>query len=267
MVYFDYTTTYYTAVRAISYILPLATIRFGVMLKKQTLKRRDSLSSIGVLLLPSVLWQSNIISIEGLVRWTKIPSRRRYNYYNIRNSFHPRLLDTDLSYSSPCRRKYHPPLHYPHNIVGDTNISRRHSRSVVRKAKKNDEDDGDDDTPVSLLSSQSSNNGDRMNPSDIEKEEQSSKQLFQRLLIFDTIGKAWNVALYSFIILGIVLNIFGYAYVPQPGQILPDIGTREERQFQFAIRNSMKQQQQKQQQEIQQQQQQQQQQLLQQLQE
>lgn len=115
-------------------------------------------------------------------------------------------------------------------------------------AKRKDEDDDSNTSQLNKrentdFDTTNDDNEPRISMFDIRKEEQSSKQLFQRLLIWDNIGKAWNVVLYSFVALGILLNLFGYGYVPKPenGILSFEIGTLQERQFQLEMQRNMRQ--------------------------
>lgn len=72
-----------------------------------------------------------------------------------------------------------------------------------------------------------------------EKERQASRRLTNKLLLPERIGKAANATLYAFVILGFLLNLFGYAYVRNPDGSLT-IGTMETRRFQEEINRTVK---------------------------
>jgi hypothetical protein len=71
-----------------------------------------------------------------------------------------------------------------------------------------------------------------------EKEQKATRELNNRLLLPDRIGKAVNVTLYAFVILGFILNLFGFAYVRKPdGSLIID--TIEARRFQDEINRTV----------------------------
>lgn len=72
-----------------------------------------------------------------------------------------------------------------------------------------------------------------------QKEREAAQKLSNRLLLPDRIGKAVNATLYAFVILGFLLNLFGFAYVRKPDGSL-SIGTMETRKFQEEINRTMK---------------------------
>lgn len=67
-----------------------------------------------------------------------------------------------------------------------------------------------------------------------EKERRAARDLNNRLLLPDRIGKAVNTTLYAFVILGIILNIFGFAFVRKSDGSLT-IDTIAARRFQNEI--------------------------------
>lgn len=68
-----------------------------------------------------------------------------------------------------------------------------------------------------------------------EREQKAARDLDNRLLLPNRIGKAVNVLLYTFVILGYVLNLFGLAYVKSPDGWSVTIDTIEARRFQDEI--------------------------------
>ena len=72
-----------------------------------------------------------------------------------------------------------------------------------------------------------------------EKEREAAQKLSNRLLLPDRIGKAVNTTLYAFVLLGFLLNLFGFAYIRKPDGSLT-IGTMEARKFQEEINRTMK---------------------------
>jgi hypothetical protein len=73
-----------------------------------------------------------------------------------------------------------------------------------------------------------------------EREQQAARDLENRLLLPNRIGKAVNVLLYTFVILGFVLNLFGLAYVKSPDGWSVTIDTIEARRFQDEINRTTK---------------------------
>jgi hypothetical protein len=71
-----------------------------------------------------------------------------------------------------------------------------------------------------------------------EKEQKATRDLNNRLLLPDRIGKAVNVTLYAFVILGFILNLFGFAYVRKPDGSLT-IDTMDARRFQDEINRTV----------------------------
>jgi hypothetical protein len=68
-----------------------------------------------------------------------------------------------------------------------------------------------------------------------EREQKAARDLDNRLLLPNRIGKAVNVLLYTFVILGYILNLFGLAYVKSPDGWSVTIDTIEARRFQDEI--------------------------------
>jgi hypothetical protein len=73
-----------------------------------------------------------------------------------------------------------------------------------------------------------------------EREQKAARDLENRLLLPNRIGKAVNVLLYTFVILGFVLNLFGLAYVKSPDGWSVTIDTIEARRFQDEINRTTK---------------------------
>lgn len=71
-----------------------------------------------------------------------------------------------------------------------------------------------------------------------ERERQAAKNLQNRLLLPNQIGKAINIALYTFVIVGFLLELNGYAYVRTENGI--SIGTLQDRQFQEEMNRVIK---------------------------
>ena len=69
-------------------------------------------------------------------------------------------------------------------------------------------------------------------------EEEASRKIFQSLLLPQRIGEALNAAAVSFVVCGVVLNVFGYGYVVQDNHMIT-IDTLENREFQIEVRKSM----------------------------
>lgn len=63
------------------------------------------------------------------------------------------------------------------------------------------------------------------------KEQEASQRRYNRLLLPGTIGKAITASAWTFIALGIILNMFGYGYVRKPGDFWVSIDTLEQRDF------------------------------------
>jgi hypothetical protein len=70
-------------------------------------------------------------------------------------------------------------------------------------------------------------------------EEESSRKVFQRLDLPGRIGEAVNSVAVLFVCCGLLLNVFGYAYVVKDNYMLT-IDTLENRQFQRELSKSMK---------------------------
>lgn len=71
------------------------------------------------------------------------------------------------------------------------------------------------------------------------REQESSKKVFDALLLPDRIGKAFYVATIAFIVVGFILNLNGYGYVFKNNSI--SIDTLESRDFQIELSRSAKQ--------------------------
>lgn len=116
------------------------------------------------------------------------------------------------------------------NDVLRKNVKYRHQSFVQFLTPKNDDQNKNNDENFEPI----------ISPFDIRKEEESSRKLFRRLSIFDTLRKAGNVVLYFFVGLGFLLNIFGYAFLPTGEFWRIKIGTIQERQFQMEINRNIK---------------------------
>jgi hypothetical protein len=66
------------------------------------------------------------------------------------------------------------------------------------------------------------------------REEQASRELLQRLLLPSRISQAWTRMIQLFVVIGILLNAFGYGYVRTEYGI--GIDTLEHQQFQMQLR-------------------------------
>ena len=71
-----------------------------------------------------------------------------------------------------------------------------------------------------------------------EKEEQASRKTMNNLLLPSRLNDAVTATLYGLVILGLVLNIFGYDYYLKDGQFVID--TLENRQFENEVRRAMR---------------------------
>ena len=67
-------------------------------------------------------------------------------------------------------------------------------------------------------------------------EEESSRRLFQRLLLPQRIGATITFVAQLFVLIGITLNVFGYGYVRNDTTHWIEIDTLEHRQFQLELR-------------------------------
>jgi len=104
--------------------------------------------------------------------------------------------------------------------------------------------DGDDEQEKPSIDADDSEDAD-----DAEKnqvlltEEEVSKRVFDRLMLPDRIGSFLNGAAWTFVAVGFLLQVFGYAYVRDDDGLIR-IGTLEEQQFKREVMNSMKEKQQ-----------------------
>jgi hypothetical protein len=71
-----------------------------------------------------------------------------------------------------------------------------------------------------------------------EKEEESSKKVFNNLTAGNGLGTVVTGAGWAFVVIGFILNMFGYDYVVRDGRVTID--TVEARQFQMEVNKSMK---------------------------
>jgi hypothetical protein len=71
-----------------------------------------------------------------------------------------------------------------------------------------------------------------------EKEEESSKKVFNNLTAGNGLGTIVTGAGWTFVVIGFILNMFGYDYVVRDGRVTID--TVEARQFQMEVNKSMK---------------------------
>lgn len=69
-----------------------------------------------------------------------------------------------------------------------------------------------------------------------QREEKSDRNVMNRLLLPDRIGRAVNVAAYVFILLGFLLNVLGYGYVMDKGSVRID--TMDAVKFQREVNRS-----------------------------
>lgn len=175
--------------------------------------------------------RSHSSSLRLSIRSRHFPIRKKWPLYNSCRSCYDRNDHTISNYGWKMKRN-------TNSIM----------TKVVCFAKMTNDDD-DNDANNNVKNDFQPNPKPTLSPFDIRKENETSKQLFQRLLIFDNINKAFTVLLYSFVILGIGLNVFGYGIIPFPGNgKLFEVGTLEQRKFQLETLRSMKQQEQIQQQ-------------------
>jgi hypothetical protein len=71
-----------------------------------------------------------------------------------------------------------------------------------------------------------------------EKEEESSKKVFDNLMAGRGVGTIVTGAGWTFVVIGFILQMFGYDYVVRDGRVTID--TVEARQFQMEVNKSMK---------------------------
>jgi len=71
-----------------------------------------------------------------------------------------------------------------------------------------------------------------------EKEGQTSKKVIKSLLFSYNLEQASGFALRAFVVVALLLNLFGYSFILKDGGMV--VGTLEERQFQLEINKSMK---------------------------
>ena len=95
-------------------------------------------------------------------------------------------------------------------------------RLPVVLSKKNDDNDDNKD----------------YNKSYDQKEEESSKKVIQNLTAGRGLGTIVTAAGWAFVLIGFVLNMFGYDYVVRDGRVTID--TVEARQFQMEVNRAMK---------------------------
>jgi hypothetical protein len=68
-------------------------------------------------------------------------------------------------------------------------------------------------------------------------EQEASKRVNDRLLLPFRLGRAFNAAGWTFVLCGILLNVFGYGYIRGENGMLA-VGTMEERNFQVEVNKS-----------------------------
>ena len=174
-------------------------------------------------------------------------------------AFHPHGGDSFPIY--PFRRIYAPPpTRDPYRLrpLVTVTSSTTHSGTIVlllTNRQTEDETDSPKDPPNDDTLHNSSSSGSNQTTSQTSSlvrtprndtsislaelarlEEESSRKLFQRLLLPQRIGATVTFVLQVFVLVGITLNIFGYAYVRNETTNWIEIDTLEHRQFQMELR-------------------------------
>jgi hypothetical protein len=122
---------------------------------------------------------------------------------------------------------------------------RRYEQRKDQTSKTESDTDGNDSTvhrstQTTVERGQDKAN-DKANDIPIERrQEESDNAVMNRLLLPSRIGNAFTSALWLFVGIGILLNMFGYAFIMEPDFSNMRIGTMDERRFREEIVRDMK---------------------------
>jgi hypothetical protein len=108
-------------------------------------------------------------------------------------------------------------------------------KSLVGLSMATDDDDDDDDDAKERKKSEDSKPISLYELSLLE--EAASKKVNDRLLFPYRLGRAFNAAAWTFVLCGILLNVFGYGYIRGQDGVIA-VGTMEERNFQVEVNKS-----------------------------
>eukprot|EP00980_Cylindrotheca_fusiformis_P028657 scaffold22634_cov123-Cylindrotheca_fusiformis.AAC.4 len=120
------------------------------------------------------------------------------------------------------------------------NVPRRGNPSISIFMAANNENNNDDDDNNKKEKDPKKNSEPPISLYELSRrEEEASKRVRDKLLFPYRLGRAFNALLWTFVVVGVLLNVFGYGYIRGDNGML-SIGTLEERNFQIEVNKSAK---------------------------